>query len=160
MRLPARYVAEHVELGYASTVHRAQGATVDTAHLVAGPGMDRQSLYVAMARGREANHAYIPLDVPAEEHLSEPYVTGRQILDHALATDGRDHSATVTMGRRQDAAFSQQRLASIRETLSGAKLPEVAAEVDRLIALRRADRAAPHSATRPSPGKGHDPIGR
>jgi ATP-dependent exoDNAse (exonuclease V) alpha subunit len=32
--LPADYVAEHVELGYAITAHRAQGATVNTAHLV------------------------------------------------------------------------------------------------------------------------------
>ncbi|MGH3356190.1 MAG: TrwC relaxase, partial [Nocardioidaceae bacterium] len=32
VRLPAEYVAEHVELAYASTAHRAQGVTVDTAH--------------------------------------------------------------------------------------------------------------------------------
>ena len=30
--LPADYVREHVELGYATTAHRAQGRTVDTAH--------------------------------------------------------------------------------------------------------------------------------
>jgi ATP-dependent exoDNAse (exonuclease V) alpha subunit len=30
--LPATYVREHVELGYATTAHRAQGRTVDTAH--------------------------------------------------------------------------------------------------------------------------------
>ncbi len=30
--LPAAYVREHVELGYATTAHRAQGRTVDTAH--------------------------------------------------------------------------------------------------------------------------------
>jgi hypothetical protein len=30
--LPADYVAEHVELAYASSAHRAQGRTVDTAH--------------------------------------------------------------------------------------------------------------------------------
>ncbi len=32
--LPAGYVAEHVDLGYAITAHRAQGLTVDTAHVV------------------------------------------------------------------------------------------------------------------------------
>ena len=31
---PAGYVAEHLALGYASTVHAAQGATVDTSHTV------------------------------------------------------------------------------------------------------------------------------
>ena len=32
--LPAAYVAEHVDLGYAVTAHRAQGMTVDTSHVV------------------------------------------------------------------------------------------------------------------------------
>ena len=35
VRLSADYVAEHVELGDATTAHRAQGMTVDTAHVVA-----------------------------------------------------------------------------------------------------------------------------
>ena len=35
--LPADYVADHVELGYASTAHRAQGRTVDTAHALVSP---------------------------------------------------------------------------------------------------------------------------
>ncbi len=33
VRLPAGYVAEHVELGYAQTSHATQGRTVDTALL-------------------------------------------------------------------------------------------------------------------------------
>ena len=35
--LPAGYVAEHVELAYATTAHRAQGRTVDTAHAFVSP---------------------------------------------------------------------------------------------------------------------------
>lgn len=31
--LPPEYCRQHVELGYATTAHRAQGQTVDTAHL-------------------------------------------------------------------------------------------------------------------------------
>ncbi|WP_293769699.1 AAA family ATPase, partial [Sporichthya sp.] len=58
VRLPADYVREHVELGYAMTIHRAQGATADTAHVIAGPGMSRETFYVAMTRGRHANHAW------------------------------------------------------------------------------------------------------
>ena len=43
-------------LGYAITAHRAQSATVDTAHVITGPGMTREHLYVAMTRARERLH--------------------------------------------------------------------------------------------------------
>ena len=36
-RLPSAYVAEHVDLGYALTTHRAQSLTTDTAHPVLAP---------------------------------------------------------------------------------------------------------------------------
>jgi hypothetical protein len=57
--LPASYVAENVELAYASTAHRAQGRTVDTAHAFASPTTTREVLYVALTRGSESNHLYV-----------------------------------------------------------------------------------------------------
>jgi conjugative relaxase-like TrwC/TraI family protein len=53
------YLSEHVTLGYAVTVHSAQGVTADTAHAIVGEGATRAMLYVGMTRGREHNHAYI-----------------------------------------------------------------------------------------------------
>ena len=44
--LPAAYVAEHVDLGYAVTAHRAQGLTVDTSHVVVSGTTTRENLYV------------------------------------------------------------------------------------------------------------------
>jgi hypothetical protein len=41
IRLPAAYVAEHVTLAYASTVHAAHGRTVDAGYPVIGPGPTR-----------------------------------------------------------------------------------------------------------------------
>ena len=52
LRLPADYVAEHVQLGYATTVHGAQGVTADTSHTVTAGAESRQQLYVALTRGR------------------------------------------------------------------------------------------------------------
>jgi conjugative relaxase-like TrwC/TraI family protein len=57
--LPGRYVAEHLALGYASTVHSVQGRTVDTAHAVISPRTGAAAAYVALTRGREANTAYV-----------------------------------------------------------------------------------------------------
>ena len=55
--LPADYVAEHVELAYASTAHRAQGRSVDTAHAMVSPTTTREVLYVSATRGRGAQPA-------------------------------------------------------------------------------------------------------
>ena len=57
--LPAAYVAENVELGYASTINRAQGATVDTAHTVLDATTDRAGAYVGATRGKFGNHLYV-----------------------------------------------------------------------------------------------------
>lgn len=59
--LPGSYVAASVELGYAATIHRAQGATVDTAHALVDSSTDRAGAYVALTRGRESNTLYVSL---------------------------------------------------------------------------------------------------
>lgn len=97
--VPADYVREHLELGYASTIHRAQGLTVDHAHILASPAMTREALYVAMTRGRITNHAYTPVyDAdPGCGHLpdlGQLPPTARELLDRVLTITGREPSAT------------------------------------------------------------------
>ncbi len=93
--LPAADVAEHVDLGYAVTAHRAQGLTVDTAHVVVSGTMTRKNLYVSMTRGRESNIAYVALDKPDEGHAPpEPdEVTARTVLFGVLRHSGAELSA-------------------------------------------------------------------
>lgn len=50
---------EHVGLGYAVTVHSAQGVTADTSHAVLGENTSRALLYVALTRGRDNNTAHL-----------------------------------------------------------------------------------------------------
>lgn len=57
--VPADYVKHNVELGYASTINRAQGATVDTAHTVLNATTDRAGAYVGATRGKFGNHLYV-----------------------------------------------------------------------------------------------------
>lgn len=53
--MPAEYLAADAALGYASTAHAAQGATVDSGHLLLTGQLDRAGAYVGMTRGRQSN---------------------------------------------------------------------------------------------------------
>ena len=57
--LPAEYVAQHVELAYATTAYGAQGASVPTAHVLVGDHTGAASAYVGMTRGRDHNTAHL-----------------------------------------------------------------------------------------------------
>jgi len=57
--LDADYVNQHTRLGYASTTHKAQGATADVCHF-APDGMSAKELsYVATTRGRASNQFHL-----------------------------------------------------------------------------------------------------
>ncbi|MDQ3106964.1 MAG: relaxase domain-containing protein, partial [Actinomycetota bacterium] len=74
LRLPADYATEHVSLGYALTVHKAQGVTVDHGILIADNYLTAEALYVAMTRGRRDNTALVITDdLPFDDrHQDEP----------------------------------------------------------------------------------------
>jgi hypothetical protein len=67
VRVPARYLNEHAVLAYATTVHAAEGRTVDTCHALVTGWLSRALLYVAMSRGRHANHAYVGTEPTAAD---------------------------------------------------------------------------------------------
>jgi hypothetical protein len=128
--LPAAYVAAHVELAYATTAHRVQGATVDTAHAFVRPGITREALYVAASRARAATTLYVAtedllnLDAEPPDH---PGQTARQVLEAVLATEGAERSATET----------------IRQTLAEAeRLPALLARYEHALAEANRERYA------------------
>ncbi|MDD7968439.1 MobF family relaxase [Actinomycetospora lemnae] len=105
MVLPADYVADHVALAYASTVHAAQGATVDSTHSVVTGSTGPAALYVGMSRGRNANTAHVAtvteVDDPArgtERHRlhRDPVATLAGILDTSATAAPRSAVATAT----------------------------------------------------------------
>ncbi len=55
----ADYLTEHITLGYAATVHSAQGVTADSCYAILGEGASRAMAYVAMTRGRHNNEAFL-----------------------------------------------------------------------------------------------------
>jgi conjugative relaxase-like TrwC/TraI family protein len=121
--LPADYVAADTQLGYAATIHAAQGITVDTAHLVTDGALDPAGLYVAMTRGRIRNTAYVAgardaadvpygpaeADTPLPAHailagVFEKETTGRAGLVEAERDEARLSNLKTVGGRIDDIA--------------------------------------------------------
>lgn len=97
LRLPARYVAESVELGYATTTARSQGMTVDETHTVVTAGMGREDLYVSLTRGRHLNRLYVATERPDPDCLPGGEREGAsELLGRILATTHAETSATET----------------------------------------------------------------
>jgi hypothetical protein len=87
-----QYLEEHAVLAYATTVHAAEGRTVDTCHALAGEGLSRALLYVAMTRGREANRAYV-ITEPGTADLRPGTAPARQLASPARsASPGRNEA--------------------------------------------------------------------
>ena len=122
--LPADYVAEHVDLGYAVTAHRAQGVTTDTAHVLVEPTTTRENFYVGMTRGREANRAYVILDRPDDHAAPHPSdnedATGRSVLFGVVQHSGAEVSAHEAITAEQEQWGSIAQLAAEYETIAAA----------------------------------------
>jgi len=107
--LPADYVQTSVELGYASTVHTAQGVTADTMHGVVTGEESRQQLYTMLTRGRSANHVYVAVVGDGDPHtVLQPnnvhLRTATDLLEQILARDASPQSATSLQREQQDPA--------------------------------------------------------
>ncbi|WP_344062947.1 MobF family relaxase [Microbacterium pumilum] len=123
LTLPARYVAENVDLGYAVTAYRAQGITTDTAHAVVEPGTTRENLYVAMTRGRVSNTAYVVVARPDANHSARhpgerPDASARDILAGVLGHVGAEQSAHETIAAEQESWGSIAQLAAEYDTIA------------------------------------------
>ncbi|WP_407343381.1 MobF family relaxase [Pengzhenrongella phosphoraccumulans] len=118
--LPPAYVAEHVDLGYALTAHRAQGITVDTAHVVVTGSTTRENLYVAMTRGRDTNTAYIALDTPDDLHTTPQVddIDAAAVLTGVLHRSGSEQSAHQTITAEQNTWSGIAQLAAEYDTIA------------------------------------------
>ncbi len=105
--LPGSYVASSVELGYASTIHRAQGATVDTAHALVDSSTDRAGAYVALTRGREENHLYVSLGEGQKrdevlEQIASAYERDLTVHESVDAVRAEHHNVADLIAQHED----------------------------------------------------------
>ncbi|WP_431239259.1 MobF family relaxase [Mycolicibacterium aichiense] len=108
------YFREHVNLGYAVTVHSAQGVTADASIAVLREDTSRNLLYVAMTRGRHANHAHI------YERSIEAGEFGRELPVGTFVTQRGDS--------REAAVLLQKILANDQPTITAHQFASEAAE--------------------------------
>ncbi|WP_093581295.1 MobF family relaxase [Geodermatophilus amargosae] len=127
--LPAGYVAEHVELAYASTAHGVQGDTVPAAHVLINEHTAAAATYVGMTRGRTANTAHLVAADLAAARAQWVTVFGRDRADL-----GPSHAAELAAS--EAARYARLRpLAQVLTNLHSAWTAEQSC-LDRLDALQ------------------------
>jgi ATP-dependent exoDNAse (exonuclease V) alpha subunit len=109
VRLPADYVRTSTGLGYATTIHAAQGVSADTMHGLVTGQESRQQLYTMLTRGRAANHLYLQVVSDSDPHtLIRPDTvaprTPTELLKHILARDEAPTSASTLLRELSDPA--------------------------------------------------------
>jgi conjugative relaxase-like TrwC/TraI family protein len=109
VRLPADYVQHSTGLGYASTIHTAQGVSADTMHGLLSGQESRQQLYTMLTRGRAGNHLYLQVVGDGDPHtiIRPEAVTPRtptEIMQQILARDEAPTSASTLLRQLSEPA--------------------------------------------------------
>ena len=125
---PARYGS--VAHGYAVTVHKSQGATVDRVYVLADPLMNRNAAYVALTRHRDGVHLVADRETFAS----------REQLDKSLSRTGQKDLASDYASaelRRAVARYQEIAAQTVRATLEERPLREALASLSELRDERR-----------------------
>jgi hypothetical protein len=154
VRLPNGYVHTSTGLGYATTIHSAQGVSADTMHGLLTGQESRQQLYTMLTRGRHANHLYLQVVGDGDPHsIIRPDTisprTPTETLQQILARDEAPVSASTVLRELNDpAARLFQAVQRYTDGLHGAAEqlvgPQTVAELD------QADHYIPGLTTEPA----------
>jgi len=83
-----------IDHGYASTVHKAQGSTVDCCHVLAGERTGREWTYVAGSRHRESVNFYT-----STEYVSELFMRMSKAQQKDMAIDYMEESNVINISK-------------------------------------------------------------
>lgn len=125
-RLPAEYVADHVEHAYALTGHGSQGGTVRWSGVVGAPEDFTQNwAYTALSRGREPTRLFVNEDLP-------PHLAAHQAERAEIAPSGGEERRdalgllAVRMRQRDDELLALEQL----ERPASPALPDTPVRLD------------------------------
>ena len=99
-----------IDHGYAATIHKAQGMTVDRTHVLATPGMDAHGSYVALSRHRDG----MDLHYGRDDFASQDRLTRTLSRDRAkdMASDYERADPAQSYAERRGITF-RERVAEI-----------------------------------------------
>ena len=107
-----------VDHGYAATIHKAQGMTVDRAHVLATPGMDSHGAYVALSRHRDGVDLHYGRDDFADQ-------------SRLVRTLSRERGKDMASDYKPEQQFAERRGITFRERIVeiARQLPERAKSI-------------------------------
>ena len=149
----------HIDHGYAATVHKAQGVTVDRAHVLATPHMDRHAAYVGLTRHRDG----VALHYAAEDFADRERLTRSLSRERAKDTTldyDRDDDLVQRYAERRglDRLHPHSEIVAQRQGLEQQARPPVSARMpeqpaERTVQVEPSSRPAPDLAQAAAAGR-------
>jgi Ti-type conjugative transfer relaxase TraA len=104
-----------IDHGYAATIHKAQGMTVDRAHVLATPGMDAHASYVALSRHRDG----IDLHYGRDDFTSQDRLVRTLSRDRAkdMASDYERADPAQSYAERRGITFRERVVEIVRKVV-------------------------------------------
>jgi len=106
---------DKIDHGYAATIHKAQGMTVDRVHVLATPGMDAHSSYVALSRHRDG----VELHYGRDDFANQDRLTRTLSRDRAkdMASDYDRSDPARSYAERRGITFRERVVEIVRRVV-------------------------------------------
>ena len=109
----------HIDYGYATTIHKSQGTTVDKTFVYASPSLNKHLAYVALTRHKDDVQVYVDINL----------IPTKEVLFQALSKESpKENALDYILDKNQlmmDITQEDQRAFMQRRDLSASSLPSL-----------------------------------
>jgi Ti-type conjugative transfer relaxase TraA len=144
---------DRIDHGYAATIHKAQGMTVDRTHVLATPGLDAHGSYVALSRHRDGMDLHYGRDDFADENRLVRTLSRNRAKDMAsdyAPAQGYAERRGITFRERVERVIEivRQVPEKVRGMFDGLRLPAEGGQAPERAAPEREKATDPEEALR------------